>query len=132
MTSIRNILERKREAVAAAGLVDEKTNKLKTPKTEIEKIVKFVNNLPYLLANKLSAVIDFFKARPTDIVYIGYDKEIKLYATSIDSNTWTKLTKSEIKFSGYMPVPEREQYGKQKILKLYILCWNLSIATVFF
>ncbi len=82
-------------------------NVLATPKAEVEKILKFVNNLENLFSNPLKDVISFFKARPKDPLYIGYDKDLKNYGSSIDGSTWTKLTRAELKYAGYVPVPER-------------------------
>ena len=75
-----------------------------------------------MLSNPLTSVIEFFKARPNDLMYIGYDKELKFFAASNDANTWVKLTKTEFKFAGYMPVPERGTVWQAKNSKaLFII-----------
>lgn len=117
MATLKDLIAKKKQTdalkplpVKSSTMVVSKEGKNKTVETPLadrQKILKFVNNLSSLLANPLKDIISFFKARPKDIFFIGYDKDLALYASSMDANTWIKLTKNEIKFSGYVPVPER-------------------------
>lgn len=112
MVSIRDLIS-KRGAITSTSVATNKTNNKpdkvieQIPAIEKEKITKFENNLVTLLSNKLEDIYNFFKARPKDVVFLGYDKDLQNFAVSVDEKTWIKLTRRELKFTGYIPVPER-------------------------